>query len=153
MGDFDSTFDPFNDGIEGMVQEVECCREFRWPSSPTSGAIVIVVMVGKPECNWVHADKHHLPHYHVLLLSLCLHLNYSQRYSMLIHRQILSSRLSQSLNHCCAQTRPFFNMASKKTPNITLYTAQTPNGIKISMALEELGLVHLLYCFCPYKQD
>lgn len=30
-----------------------------------------------------------------------------------------------------------------KTPNITLYTAQTPNGIKISMALEELGL--------PYK--
>lgn len=27
-------------------------------------------------------------------------------------------------------------------PNITLYTAQTPNGIKISMALEELGYVH-----------
>jgi hypothetical protein len=25
------------------------------------------------------------------------------------------------------------------TPDITLYTAQTPNGIKISMALEELG--------------
>jgi glutathione S-transferase len=24
-------------------------------------------------------------------------------------------------------------------PNITLYTAQTPNGIKISIALEELG--------------
>ncbi|OGE50613.1 hypothetical protein PENARI_c016G11860 [Penicillium arizonense] len=30
-------------------------------------------------------------------------------------------------------------------PNITLYTAQTPNGIKISMALEELGL--------PYKVE
>lgn len=24
-------------------------------------------------------------------------------------------------------------------PNITLYTTQTPNGIKISIALEELG--------------
>ncbi|KAJ5918492.1 Glutathione S-transferase/chloride channel C-terminal [Penicillium verhagenii] len=30
-------------------------------------------------------------------------------------------------------------------PNITLYTAQTPNGIKISIALEELGL--------PYKVE
>ncbi|KAJ5386603.1 hypothetical protein N7509_009144 [Penicillium cosmopolitanum] len=30
-------------------------------------------------------------------------------------------------------------------PDITLYTAQTPNGIKISMALEELGL--------PYKVE
>ncbi|KAH8692716.1 glutathione S-transferase GstA [Talaromyces proteolyticus] len=30
-----------------------------------------------------------------------------------------------------------------RTPDITLYTAQTPNGIKISIALEELGL--------PYK--
>jgi len=29
-------------------------------------------------------------------------------------------------------------------PNITLYTAQTPNGIKVSMALEELG-----YVICP----
>lgn len=32
-------------------------------------------------------------------------------------------------------------MADK--PDITLYTTQTPNGIKISIALEELGL--------PYK--
>lgn len=30
-------------------------------------------------------------------------------------------------------------MASR--PDITLYTAQTPNGIKISIALEELGYV------------
>lgn len=30
-------------------------------------------------------------------------------------------------------------MASQN-PNITLYTAQTPNGIKVSIALEELGL-------------
>ncbi|KAF8449669.1 glutathione S-transferase GstA [Terfezia claveryi] len=33
--------------------------------------------------------------------------------------------------------------AQQEAPDITLYTAQTPNGIKISMALEELGL--------PYK--
>ena len=30
-------------------------------------------------------------------------------------------------------------------PNITLYTDSTPNGIKISIALEELGL--------PYKVE
>lgn len=30
-------------------------------------------------------------------------------------------------------------MSGAKTPDITLYTAQTPNGIKISIALEELG--------------
>jgi hypothetical protein len=30
------------------------------------------------------------------------------------------------------------NMASEE-PNITLYTTQTPNGIKISITLEELG--------------
>lgn len=29
---------------------------------------------------------------------------------------------------------------STPTPNLTLYTAQTPNGIKISITLEELGL-------------
>lgn len=29
-------------------------------------------------------------------------------------------------------------------PDITLYTAQTPNGIKISIALEELGYVPYL---------
>ena len=31
------------------------------------------------------------------------------------------------------------NMAESKTPDITLYTAATPNGIKISILLEELG--------------
>ncbi|KAL2014293.1 hypothetical protein VTN00DRAFT_1818 [Thermoascus crustaceus] len=34
-------------------------------------------------------------------------------------------------------------MSDVKRPDITLYTAQTPNGIKVSIALEELGL--------PYK--
>jgi hypothetical protein len=33
--------------------------------------------------------------------------------------------------------------SSRPTPNITLYTSQTPNGIKISITLAELGL--------PYK--
>ena len=30
-------------------------------------------------------------------------------------------------------------VSSPKTPDITLYTGQTPNGIKISITLEELG--------------
>lgn len=30
--------------------------------------------------------------------------------------------------------------SSRKTPDINLYTTQTPNGIKISITLEELGL-------------
>lgn len=30
--------------------------------------------------------------------------------------------------------------SNKKTPDINLYTTQTPNGIKISITLEELGL-------------
>jgi glutathione S-transferase len=30
-------------------------------------------------------------------------------------------------------------MVTENTPDITLYTAQTPNGIKIPIALEELG--------------
>lgn len=29
--------------------------------------------------------------------------------------------------------------SGKKTPDINLYTTQTPNGIKISITLEELG--------------
>ena len=34
-------------------------------------------------------------------------------------------------------------MASR--PNIDLYTTQTPNGIKISMLLEELGLPYRVH--------
>lgn len=33
------------------------------------------------------------------------------------------------------------NSMADRPPDITLYTAQTPNGIKISIALEELGIV------------
>lgn len=43
----------------------------------------------------------------------------------------MSTRASQLTSH--------FNMPSSK-PNIHLYTTQTPNGIKISITLEELGL-------------
>lgn len=42
----------------------------------------------------------------------------------------MTSRLAQVSTH--------FEMAAK--PNIHLYTAQTPNGVKISITLEELGL-------------
>ena len=35
-------------------------------------------------------------------------------------------------------------------PDITLYTAQTPNGIKISIALEELGWVFLPFSFFSF---
>jgi hypothetical protein len=32
-----------------------------------------------------------------------------------------------------------------QTPDITLYTTQTPNGIKVSITLEELGYVILAF--------
>ena len=43
------------------------------------------------------------------------------------------NRIDQVKNHL------LMSMAESKTPNITLYTAATPNGIKISILLEELG--------------
>lgn len=43
----------------------------------------------------------------------------------------MAARLTQVRNH-------IYNMAVKT--DIVLYTAQTPNGIKVSIALEELGL-------------
>jgi hypothetical protein len=45
----------------------------------------------------------------------------------------MTSRVSQITSHLTMSARP----------DIHLYTTQTPNGIKISMTLEELGL--------PYK--
>ena len=42
-------------------------------------------------------------------------------------------RINQVKNHLLD------SMAEPKTPDITLYTAATPNGIKISILLEELG--------------
>jgi glutathione S-transferase len=41
--------------------------------------------------------------------------------------------------------QPFATFTMANRPDITLYTTQTPNGIKISIALEELGL--------PYKVE
>jgi glutathione S-transferase len=54
----------------------------------------------------------------------------------------MNNRLSQQLSHI-STSNPSSNMAAQ--PNITLYTDSTPNGIKISIALEELGL--------PYKTE
>lgn len=51
----------------------------------------------------------------------------------------MSQRLQQQANHMTKSSE----MAASPRPNITLYTDATPNGIKISIALEELGL--------PYK--
>jgi hypothetical protein len=48
------------------------------------------------------------------------------------------SRLTQHLQILSASQTD--SMADNR-PDITLYTAQTPNGIKISIALEELGIV------------
>lgn len=50
-----------------------------------------------------------------------------------------ASRLKQQVNHV-QLIAPTSTMAGSKRPDITLYTDSTPNGIKISMALEELGL-------------
>lgn len=46
------------------------------------------------------------------------------------------------LVHSCSQSS--YSTASKM-PNITLYTTQTPNGNKASIALEELGLPYKVY--------
>jgi glutathione S-transferase len=41
--------------------------------------------------------------------------------------------------------KQLFNMASKTQTDITLYTVGTPNGIKASILLEELGLDYKVY--------
>lgn len=41
--------------------------------------------------------------------------------------------------------KQLFNMASKTKTDITLYTVGTPNGIKASILLEELGLDYKVY--------
>lgn len=51
------------------------------------------------------------------------------------------TRLKQSADHLLSRAAVFVDMAESKKSNITLYTDSTPNGIKISIALEELGLV------------
>lgn len=50
------------------------------------------------------------------------------------------TRIRQAANHLVEQAA-VFKMGESKRPDITLYTDSTPNGIKISIALEELGLV------------
>lgn len=63
------------------------------------------------------------------------------------------ARLRQHVQHlhraAPATATQVRNMSDVKRPDITLYTAQTPNGIKVSIALEELGyeLISLLESF------
>jgi glutathione S-transferase len=55
---------------------------------------------------------------------------------------LLGSHLTPTHSSTSHSTNTTDKMAEAK-PDIHLYTAQTPNGIKVSMLLEELGL--------PYK--
>jgi len=55
------------------------------------------------------------------------------------------TRLKQTAEHIVGQAARTVTMSSTNRPDITLYTDSTPNGIKISIALEELGL--------PYKLE
>lgn len=66
------------------------------------------------------------------------HLSLSSSSRSLFNTSNMSEEQSQAQLQQQAQEKGW-----TKTPDITLYTSATPNGIKISMALEELGL--------PYK--
>ena len=55
----------------------------------------------------------------------------------------MSHRLQQQALHITSP--PGSNMSESKRPNLVLYTDATPNGLKASIALEELGL--------PYKTE
>lgn len=52
----------------------------------------------------------------------------------------MSSRVNQISHHLDSKMAVVFN---ENVPDITLYTTQTPNGIKISITLEELGYSRL----------
>jgi hypothetical protein len=55
-------------------------------------------------------------------------------FNLFQHQQLPSS---SHLRRLFSSSSPIMS----NRPDITLYTAQTPNGIKISIALEELGYV------------
>ena len=52
----------------------------------------------------------------------------------------MSSRLNQIQAHLTPNMAVVFD---ENVPDINLYTTQTPNGIKISITLEELGCARL----------
>lgn len=52
----------------------------------------------------------------------------------------ITKHISRSPTTTRTPTTNIRTMSSSSEPSIVLYTAQTPNGIKISIALEELGL-------------
>jgi hypothetical protein len=54
---------------------------------------------------------------------------------------VLMSELSRLTQHFQILSASELSSMADRKPDLTLYTAQTPNGIKISIALEELGLV------------
>ena len=54
-----------------------------------------------------------------------------------LYRTYMLRRASQLTNQITTTTT--MSSSTRKTPDIHLYTAQTPNGIKISITLEELG--------------
>ena len=65
-------------------------------------------------------------------------------YIFFLHFFSFSLRVfSRMLSRVSQLTKQFTTTMSStdKTPNINLYTTQTPNGIKISITLEELGFV------------
>ncbi len=56
-------------------------------------------------------------------------------------------RIAQTTQHLVPANMP------RKTPDIHLYTAQTPNGIKISITLEELGLPYTTHAINITKNE
>lgn len=53
----------------------------------------------------------------------------------------LLDRLTQTASHLTTPSSASTVTMAKQARNIVLYTDSTPNGIKASIALEELGLV------------
>ncbi|PYH41353.1 glutathione S-transferase family protein [Aspergillus saccharolyticus JOP 1030-1] len=68
------------------------------------------------------------------------------QFSSVLARSCRSTSVFHPFTSSTFLSAQLFSTSTKmSSPDITLYTAQTPNGIKISIALEELGL--------PYKVE
>lgn len=80
---------------------------------------------------------------------ICIYYKYRSMFPRIFRPSTSStaSRLAQlSSTFTITQTpsiRPFVSTTMATTPDITLYSMATPNGVKVSILLEELGL--------PYK--
>jgi len=80
-----------------------------------------VIFIRNPQRSYVTKQNHHT-------CSLYLFFRFAS------HEVSILSRLNQLSKQVTAN-----KSSTTKTPNINLYTTQTPNGIKISMTLEQLG--------------